>query len=133
MPSSRKSKGRMPSPPGRSIMMTWCLAAQMRTLSLGAEPGWGELFERKEYFLPEVLYSARAMKAALQVLHPLLVKSGFKSMGKVVLGTVEGDLHDIGKNVVKITLEGAGFEASGARPVSVDAAVREGTRTFWWS
>ena len=72
----------------------------------------GELFERKEYFLPEVLYSARAMKAALQVLHPLLVKSGFKSMGKVVLGTVEGDLHDIGKNVVKITLEGAGFEVS---------------------
>ena len=70
----------------------------------------GELFEKKEYFLPEVLYSARAMKAALEILHPLLVKSGFEPRGKVVLGTVEGDLHDIGKNVVKITLQGAGFE-----------------------
>jgi 5-methyltetrahydrofolate--homocysteine methyltransferase len=70
----------------------------------------GELFETKEYFLPEVLYSARAMKAALEILHPLLARSGFESRGKVVLGTVQGDLHDIGKNVVKITLQGAGFE-----------------------
>jgi 5-methyltetrahydrofolate--homocysteine methyltransferase len=69
------------------------------------------LYEKKEYFLPEVLYSARAMKAALDILRPLLAKSGFASRGKVVLGTVQGDLHDIGKNVVKITLEGAGFEA----------------------
>jgi 5-methyltetrahydrofolate--homocysteine methyltransferase len=69
------------------------------------------LYEKKEYFLPEVLYSARAMKAALEILRPLLAKSGFASRGKVVLGTVQGDLHDIGKNVVKITLEGAGFEA----------------------
>jgi len=70
----------------------------------------GDLFEKKEYFLPEVLYSARAMKAALEILHPLLARSGFESRGKVVLGTVQGDLHDIGKNVVKITLQGAGFE-----------------------
>jgi len=70
----------------------------------------GRLFEIKEYFLPEVLYSARAMKAALEILHPLLAEAGFESRGKVVLGTVQGDLHDIGKNVVKITLQGAGFE-----------------------
>lgn len=70
----------------------------------------GELFECKEYFLPEVLFSARAMKAAMEILQPLLVRQGFEARGKVVLGTVQGDLHDIGKNVVKITLQGAGFE-----------------------
>ena len=69
----------------------------------------GELFEKKEYFLPEVLYSARAMKGALQILHPLLAKSGFESRGKIVLGTIMGDLHDIGKNIVIMMLEGAGF------------------------
>ena len=83
-----------------------------------------ELYECKEYFLPEVLYSARAMKAALQTLRPLLTKSGFKSKGAVVLGTVQGDLHDIGKNVVKITLEGAGFEVVDlGNDVSPDAFV----------
>jgi 5-methyltetrahydrofolate--homocysteine methyltransferase len=70
----------------------------------------GRLFEIGEKFVPEMLISARAMQAALQLLKPHLIKAGVQSLGKVVIGTVAGDLHDIGKNLVAMMLEGAGFE-----------------------
>lgn len=70
----------------------------------------GQMFEEGEYFVPEMLVSARAMQAGLSLLKPLLVKSDFKALGKVVAGTVKGDLHDIGKNLVCMMLEGAAFE-----------------------
>jgi 5-methyltetrahydrofolate--homocysteine methyltransferase len=70
----------------------------------------GRLFEEGEYFVPEMLIAARAMKAGLTILKPLLVDSGFEPAGKVAVGTVKGDLHDIGKNLVAMMLEGAGFE-----------------------
>jgi 5-methyltetrahydrofolate--homocysteine methyltransferase len=70
----------------------------------------GEKFGRNEIFFPEMLVSAMAMKEALSVLRPVLVDKGIKAIGRVVLGTVQGDLHDIGKNLVGMLLEGAGFE-----------------------
>ena len=70
----------------------------------------GELFERGEYFIPEVLLSARAMQRAMEVLRPLLAASDYEPLGKVVVGAVQGDLHDIGKQLVAMMLEGAGFE-----------------------
>lgn len=70
----------------------------------------GEKFGRNEIFFPEMLVSAMAMKKALSVLRPVLVDKGIKAIGRVVLGTVQGDLHDIGKNLVGMLLEGAGFE-----------------------
>jgi 5-methyltetrahydrofolate--homocysteine methyltransferase len=70
----------------------------------------GRRFEIGEYFVPEMLISARAMKSGLAILKPKLVKRNFKSYGKIVVGTVKGDLHDIGKNLVSLMLEGAGFE-----------------------
>lgn len=76
-------------------------------------PAMGEVgrrFECNEYFVPELLLSARAMKAALELLRPLLAASGAKPVGRVVIGTVKGDLHDIGKNLVAAMLEGGGYE-----------------------
>ncbi|NLD42747.1 MAG: cobalamin-binding protein [Chloroflexi bacterium] len=70
----------------------------------------GRLFEANEYYVPEMLIAARAMKAGLAILRPQLVKEDVQPLGKVVLGTVKGDLHDIGKNLVAIMVEGAGFE-----------------------
>lgn len=70
----------------------------------------GERFKRQEAFIPEVLLTARAMQSGMDVLKPLLATSGEKKMGVVVLGTVQGDLHDIGKKIVGIMLEGAGYE-----------------------
>ena len=70
----------------------------------------GKLFEEGEYFVPEMLIAARAMKAGLALLKPLLVAADVKPAGKVAAGTVKGDLHDIGKNLVCMMLEGAGFE-----------------------
>ncbi len=69
----------------------------------------GRLFEEGEYFVPEMLIAARAMKSGLELIKPLLVSADIKPRGKVALGTVKGDLHDIGKNLVGIMLEGAGF------------------------
>src|SRR6185369_17965191 len=66
--------------------------------------------ECNEYFVPELLFSARAMKAALELIRPLLVASGAQSPGRVAIGTVKGDLHDIGKNLVAAMLEGGGFD-----------------------
>jgi 5-methyltetrahydrofolate--homocysteine methyltransferase len=70
----------------------------------------GRLFECQDYFVPELLLSGRAMKSAMQLLRPLLAKSGAQPAGRVVIGTVKGDLHDIGKNLVASMLEGGGFE-----------------------
>jgi len=70
----------------------------------------GLLFEEGEFFVPEMLVAARAMQGGLEILKPLLVATDVKPAGKVVIGTVKGDLHDIGKNLVSIMLEGAGFE-----------------------
>jgi len=69
----------------------------------------GERFKRNECFIPEVLLAARAMHSGMDILRPLLVESGSKPIGKIVLGTVKDDLHDIGKNMVGMMLEGAGF------------------------
>lgn len=70
----------------------------------------GKRFECEDYFVPELLLSARAMKAALELIRPLLASSGAQPAGRVVIGTVKGDLHDIGKNLVASMLEGGGFE-----------------------
>jgi 5-methyltetrahydrofolate--homocysteine methyltransferase len=91
----------------------------------------GELFKANEVYVPEVLLSAKSMQQAMQVLKPHLVKSGIKPRGKVVAGTVRGDLHDIGKNLVAMMLEGAGFEVvdlgNDVPPERfVDAAVEHG-------
>jgi 5-methyltetrahydrofolate--homocysteine methyltransferase len=72
----------------------------------------GRLFEAEEYFVPELLIAARAMKASLDLIRPLLAESGAQPVGRVVIGTVAGDLHDIGKNLVSSMLEGAGFEVT---------------------
>jgi 5-methyltetrahydrofolate--homocysteine methyltransferase len=70
----------------------------------------GRLFEAEEYFVPELLLAGRAMRSALEILRPLMTASGVKLATKVVIGTVKGDLHDIGKNIVGSMLEGSGFE-----------------------
>jgi len=70
----------------------------------------GEKFKANEIYVPEVLVAARAMHAGMDVLKPLFVKQGVKKIGKIVIGTVSGDLHDIGKNLVAVMMEGAGFE-----------------------
>ena len=79
----------------------------------------GKRFEEGEFFVPEMLISARAMKAGLAILKPYLVDSGVESAGIVAIGTVQGDLHDIGKNLVAVMLEGAGFEV---RDLGVDVS-----------
>jgi corrinoid protein of di/trimethylamine methyltransferase len=70
----------------------------------------GRRFECEEYFVPEMLLSARAMKASMGIVRPMLVATGAEPVGRVVIGTVKGDLHDIGKNLVASMLEGGGFE-----------------------
>jgi 5-methyltetrahydrofolate--homocysteine methyltransferase len=70
----------------------------------------GERFKKHEIFLPDVLLAAKAMYAGMELLKPLLIADGVPSMGKIVIGSVRGDLHDIGKNLVGIMLQGAGFD-----------------------
>lgn len=70
----------------------------------------GEKFKKNEFYVPEVLIAARAMKAGMELLNPILLEKNIKGVGTMVLGTVRGDLHDIGKNLVGMMLEGAGFE-----------------------
>lgn len=70
----------------------------------------GVRFKANEVYIPEVLISARAMKMAMEVLEPKLVEAGVKPFGKAIIGTVQGDLHDIGKNLVMMMLKGAGFD-----------------------
>jgi 5-methyltetrahydrofolate--homocysteine methyltransferase len=69
----------------------------------------GKRFECNEYFVPELLIAARAMKTSLELITPLLAEAGAEPVGRVVIGTVQGDLHDIGKNLVASMLEGGGF------------------------
>lgn len=69
----------------------------------------GKAFKAKEMFVPEVLFAARAMKTAMEVLEPKLAEAGVDPVGTIVIGTVKGDLHDIGKNLVAMMLKGAGF------------------------
>lgn len=91
----------------------------------------GRLFEEGEKFVPEMLISARAMKAAVALLKPYLAQADVRSVGKAVLGTVAGDLHDIGKNLVAMMLEGTGFEVidlgTDVSPQRFVEAVREHT------
>ena len=70
----------------------------------------GEKFKNNEFYVPEVLIAARAMKTGMELVRPLLADSGVQPVGTVAIGTVKGDLHDIGKNLVAMMLEGAGFE-----------------------
>jgi len=69
-------------------------------------------WKRNEFYIPEVLIAARAMKSAMEILEPELVKAGVEPVGKFLVGTVQGDLHDIGKNLVAMMLKGAGFEVT---------------------
>ena len=70
----------------------------------------GAKFKNNEFYVPEVLIAARAMKAGMKILRPRLAESGVEPIGRLVIGTVKGDLHDIGKNLVAMMMEGAGFE-----------------------
>ncbi len=92
----------------------------------------GRLFESQEFYVPEMLIAARAMQTGMEILRPLLVESGIKPIGRVILGTVQGDLHDIGKNLVGMMLEGAGLEVVDlgvdVRPEQFVEAVREGAQ-----
>jgi 5-methyltetrahydrofolate--homocysteine methyltransferase len=89
----------------------------------------GQLFEEGEYFVPEMLIAARAMKTGMDILKPELVDADIQPAGKIVAGTVKGDLHDIGKNLVCMMLEGAGFQVvdlgSDVSPDAFVAAVNE--------
>jgi 5-methyltetrahydrofolate--homocysteine methyltransferase len=91
----------------------------------------GRRFECEEYFVPELLLSARAMKGSLELIRPLLVASGAEPAGRVIIGTVKGDLHDIGKNLVASMLEGGGFEVidlgTDVAPEKFASAVAEGS------
>jgi 5-methyltetrahydrofolate--homocysteine methyltransferase len=89
----------------------------------------GRLFEAGEYYIPEMLVSARAMQSGLDLLKPSLIGSGAKSIGLVVVGTVKGDMHDIGKNLLAMMLQGSGFEVidlgSDVPPEKFIAAIKE--------
>ncbi len=80
----------------------------------------GDLFSRNEIFVPEMLIAARAMQGGLKLIEPLLVESGHEPRARVAVGTVKGDLHDIGKNLVVMMLKGAGFEVD---DLGVDCSV----------
>jgi 5-methyltetrahydrofolate--homocysteine methyltransferase len=90
----------------------------------------GDRFERNEYFVPEMLIAARAMQSGMTLLKPKLVETGVEPIGKVAIGTVKGDLHDIGKNLVAMMMEGSGFEVIDlgvdASPDKFVNAVKEG-------
>jgi 5-methyltetrahydrofolate--homocysteine methyltransferase len=94
----------------------------------------GELFEKGEYYLPEMLVSAHVMKMGLELLRPLLVGASAKPLAKVALGTVKGDIHDIGKNLVMMMLEGGGFEivdlGVDVTPEQFVQAAREGAQVI---
>ncbi len=85
-------------------------AAILNEGMIGAMAEVGRRYEEQDYFIPEMMISARAMKESLSVLKPHLAEQDVQPVGKVVIGTVKGDLHDIGKNLVSIMLNGAGFE-----------------------
>jgi len=86
----------------------------------------GTKFKANEFYVPEVLIAARAMKGGMEILRPILAEKNIKGIGTVVLGTVKGDLHDIGKNLVRMMLEGAGFEVI---DVGIDVAAEKFVET----
>lgn len=94
----------------------------------------GRLFEQGEYFVPDMLIAARAMQASTALLKPKLVEADIKPLGKIVIGTVQGDLHDIGKNLVVMMLEGVGFEiidlGADVSPEKFVEAVKEHSAEF---
>lgn len=94
----------------------------------------GMKFKNNEFYVPEVLIAARAMKMAMEVLRPKLASSGVEAKGKVAIGTVAGDLHDIGKNLVAMMLEGAGFEiidlGVDVKPQAFVEAVKDGANVI---
>jgi 5-methyltetrahydrofolate--homocysteine methyltransferase len=97
----------------------------------------GKLYEEGEFFVPEMLVAARAMQAGLHILKPKLVAEGSKSGGRIVVGTVKGDLHDIGKNLVVMMFEGAGFEVEdlgvNVEPAAFVKAAQEGAQVVGMS
>lgn len=97
----------------------------------------GQLFEAGDLFVPEMLIAARAMQAGLNLLKPSLAEEGVETAGVVAMGTVKGDLHDIGKNLVSMMLEGAGFEVvdlgTDVDPVKFAEAVKNGARVVGMS
>jgi 5-methyltetrahydrofolate--homocysteine methyltransferase len=101
--------------PGVSELIDKALASGIRVediINQGLTAGMtvvGQKFETKEYFIPDMLASAEAVGAAMEILEPHLAKSGIKPKGKIIVATVKGDLHDIGKNIVSILLRGAGY------------------------
>lgn len=101
--------------PGVSELIDKALASGVRVkdiISKGLTAGMeivGQKFEAEEYFIPDMLASAEAVGAAMEILEPHLSKNGIKPKGKIILATVEGDLHDIGKNIVSILLRGVGY------------------------
>jgi 5-methyltetrahydrofolate--homocysteine methyltransferase len=106
--------------PPADILNKGCIAAMGEV---------GRLFEEGEMFVPEMLIAARAMQAGMNILKPHLAEGDITSAGKVVVGTVSGDLHDIGKNLVGMMMEGAGFEivdlGTDVKPEAFVEAVRE--------
>jgi 5-methyltetrahydrofolate--homocysteine methyltransferase len=121
--------------PGAQDLVKQALAASLpadQILNEGLIAGMGEvgrLFEAGEFFVPEMLIAARAMKGGLELLRPHLAAANVQAVGKVVIGAVQGDLHDIGKNLVAMMLEGAGFEVidlgADVSPDKFVAAVKE--------
>jgi 5-methyltetrahydrofolate--homocysteine methyltransferase len=121
--------------PEAQDLVKQALAASLpadQILNEGLIAGMGEvgrLFEAGEFFVPEMLIAARAMKGGLELLRPHLAAANVQAVGKVVIGTVQGDLHDIGKNLVAMMLEGAGFEVidlgTDVSPDKFVAAVKE--------
>jgi 5-methyltetrahydrofolate--homocysteine methyltransferase len=105
---------------GADILNKGCIAAMAEV---------GRLFEEGEMFVPEMLIAARAMQAGMYILKPYLAEGEIVSAGKVVIGTVAGDLHDIGKNLVGMMMEGAGFEivdlGTDVKPEAFVTGVRE--------
>ncbi|MDD4076640.1 MAG: corrinoid protein [Bacilli bacterium] len=89
----------------------------------------GEKFKRNEVYVPEVLIAARAMKMGMEILKPALIKQGVEPIGKALICTVKGDLHDIGKNLVKMMLEGQGIECIDLGVNVASATVIEAVRT----
>jgi len=125
----------MEGQPGVSELIDKALASGTSTediINHGLTEGMkvvGQKFEANEYFIPDMLASAEAVGAAMGILEPHLAKSGIKPKGKIVVATVKGDLHDIGKNIVSILLRGAGYTVkdigNDLDPEAIVAAVRD--------
>ena len=121
--------------PGVSELINTALAQSVSVenmINQGLSEGMsivGQKFEAKEYFIPDMLASAEAVGAAMEILEPHLAKSGIKPKGKIIVATVKGDLHDIGKNIVSILLRGAGYMVkdlgNDIEPQAIVDAVRE--------